>query len=189
MSPDSAAHPDTGCPSEITLAAWLDGRLADDAGAALEAHVARCERCCGLIAAINADLYEQRPDERSPTIDDATLRSLESLVPPSESYRFVARASAWTLRVGAAAAAVAIAWGGFSIGASFDGSSSRSSGSTAGATTASTSTSTTASSSTSTSFDALVFGLFERRSESDHGARADDSLDSALRSLLTEVSS
>jgi hypothetical protein len=160
------------CPSAVELAAWIDDRLAERERESVEVHVSRCARCCDLVAGIRSESFGDLDDER---VSASVLQATESLMPDRSSYRFIARCGAWGMRLGAAAAALAIAWGGYSVGASFNASTSTAaSGASPGGTIA------------STSDDALTFGLLNG-SVPKPSSEESDALDLALRSLLLEV--
>src|SRR5262245_25830597 len=46
----------TPCPDDNALAAFSEGRLSEEAAAAVEAHVAQCERCRGDVALLASEV-------------------------------------------------------------------------------------------------------------------------------------
>src|SRR5262245_34980007 len=65
--------PPGACPSELELAAYLDGRLADAARDEVEAHLVLCAECREAVS-------EARSDEALPFVSAAVIESAKALV-------------------------------------------------------------------------------------------------------------
>jgi anti-sigma factor RsiW len=110
----SASHE---CPALIELASYADGTLDEDAGDAIELHLARCPAC--LAAVRDARLARGQGDQSLTFVPAHVLNAAMALV-EAPAAAFGKRYSGWmiyTRRVAAVAASLAICLLGYRVGA------------------------------------------------------------------------
>lgn len=103
------------CPSDMTVASYVDGRLTGDEIASMEAHLACCPACLEAVLSVRSLTLAQRGGSAWSMAEARAVAAAQSLVPGAEGVSFGSSAArhrrlgGWRMVRGGLAAAAMIA--------------------------------------------------------------------------------